>query len=65
MTKSIQIKLLIAILAVLGVIAGLLVRGGRPVRRSHSARPRAAKEAGAEDNAERKTLHRSVKSLRK
>jgi hypothetical protein len=30
MTKSIQIKLLVAILAVLGVIAGLLVRGGRP-----------------------------------
>jgi hypothetical protein len=30
MTKSIQIKLLVAILAVLGVIAGLLARGGRP-----------------------------------
>jgi hypothetical protein len=29
MTKSIQIKLLVAILAVLGVIAGLLARGGR------------------------------------
>jgi hypothetical protein len=31
MTKAIQIKLLIAILAVLGVIAGLLTRGGRPI----------------------------------
>jgi hypothetical protein len=30
MTKSIQIKLLVAILAVLGVIARLLVRGVRP-----------------------------------
>jgi len=30
MTKAIQLKLLIAILAVLGVIAGLLLRGGRP-----------------------------------
>lgn len=31
MTKAIQIKLLAAILAVLGVIAGLMVRGGRTV----------------------------------
>jgi hypothetical protein len=30
MTKAIQLKLMIAILAVLGVIAGLLIRGGRP-----------------------------------
>jgi len=30
MTKAIQIKLLVGILAVLGVIAGLLTRGGRP-----------------------------------
>jgi hypothetical protein len=32
MTKAIQIKLLIAILAVLGVIAGLLTRGGRTIQ---------------------------------
>jgi hypothetical protein len=32
MTRAIQIKLLIAILAVLGVIAGLLTRGGRPIQ---------------------------------
>jgi hypothetical protein len=32
MTKATQIKLLIAILAVLGVIAGLLTRGGRPIQ---------------------------------
>ena len=31
MTKALQIKLLITILAVLGVIAGLLTRGGRPI----------------------------------
>jgi hypothetical protein len=30
MTKAIQVKLLLAILAVLVVIAGLLIRGGRP-----------------------------------
>jgi hypothetical protein len=30
MTKAIQIKLLVAILAVLGVIAGLLLHGGHP-----------------------------------
>jgi hypothetical protein len=29
MTKALQIKLLVAILAVLGVIAGLMIRGGR------------------------------------
>jgi len=32
MTKALQIKLLITILAVLGVIAGLLTRGGRPIQ---------------------------------
>ena len=31
MTRTLQIKLLIAILAVLGVIAGLLTRGGRAI----------------------------------
>ncbi len=30
MTKAIQLKLLVALLAVPGVIAGLLARGGRP-----------------------------------
>lgn len=30
MAKSLQIKLLVGALAVLGVIAGLLARGGRP-----------------------------------
>jgi len=32
MTKALQIKLLITILAVLGVIAGLLTGGGRPIQ---------------------------------
>jgi hypothetical protein len=32
MTKALQIKLLAAILAVLGVIAGLMTRGGRPIQ---------------------------------
>jgi hypothetical protein len=32
MTKALQIKLLAAILAVFGVIAGLMTRGGRPIQ---------------------------------
>ena len=32
MTKALQIKLLAAILAVLGVVAALLLRGGRPIK---------------------------------
>ena len=31
MTTALQIKLLAAILAVLGVMAGLIIRGGRPL----------------------------------
>jgi hypothetical protein len=31
MPKALQIKLLAAILAVLGVVAALLMRGGRPI----------------------------------
>jgi len=31
MTKALQIKLLAVILAVLGVVAALLIRGGRPI----------------------------------
>ena len=31
MTTALQIKLLAGILAVLGIIAGLIIRGGRPV----------------------------------
>jgi len=31
MTKALQLKLLAGILAVLGVIAGLAVHGGRPI----------------------------------
>ena len=31
MTKTLQIKLLAGILALLGVIAALLLRGGRPI----------------------------------
>lgn len=41
MTGAIQIKLLAGILAVLGVIAGLVIRGGRPVE-VMSAKPVAA-----------------------
>lgn len=32
MTKALQIKLLAVILAVLGIVAALLIRGGRPVK---------------------------------
>jgi hypothetical protein len=31
MTRALQIKLLAGILAVLGVVAALLIRGGRPI----------------------------------
>ncbi len=32
MTKALQIKLLAVILAVLGIVAALLTRGGRPIK---------------------------------
>lgn len=32
MTKAVQIKLLAVILAVLGIVAALLIRGGQPIK---------------------------------
>ena len=56
MTKTLTIKLLAAILAVLAVVAALLIRGGRPIRVTQQDR-------GLEQRLARKTqpsAHRYV-----